>query len=853
MEADRRENAPVAGVRLPDWRLQPLDPSAPDDQTTSGCTELRCHGVSGPLPGSVLRYPEELVTLVDGNPDSGFWRRWRLGGPDQDLPGERRIEAFCWGGLTSRASIQALWLLLIPFALVNLAHWMLLPWAGRGAARAARVAVVLLRVLALSLTLTMLLAGAEMTMDISAWQCGAVSSCRSQLGVLGLIGMRSAQPGVRLGVAALVLTVILLLLWRAGLARFRPLEEPANATRPVVAAVRRRDVAEFKPVLGDPAFWAVDRSTQWLRGLHVLAWCAGTAAILAAVLRSQLPAGGAAGEAARVLLVISLVTLGVIFALVLLPERFGRGGAGPIRTTGLGVLVGFGLILLVAAIVLMMVAMPATADPGGARLPWLQGALGRLIAGQAVVLLLLAGCTGWLAVAGRRHDRRQPGYRPMLGGLLALVTGYLAWLVGLVLSAGVGLVAAGGLGEATSALSAGPARPGGPIRLLVPPVYSWIEAGAVAAVAILVAGIIVLVFVVAARARAARTAVAADEELAPGGPGTVATPGGLATPGSGQAAAKALRSAGRAVAVAQSIDSLPVLLGAVTAATFAVLVIGVLRYPAAGRGMAGWFPASFATVTTAGAWLATAGTTALIGFAYAAYRSQTTRRTAGIIWDITTFWPKANHPLVPACTAERSVPQLADRIGQLTPGGRDRVVLSGHSQGSVLSAAAMLRLGQDPPMRSRLSQVALLTYGAPLRRLYARCFPAYFSADVFEQVAEDVGGSWLNLWARSDPIGGWIRTSGATGSGGAAGSPLPGPNDWRMSPEPLTLGVDLRTGEQPGVCGHSGYLSRPEYPAAIGWLRRLSGSATLDEGRITRPRESREALPERQSSGGPAL
>jgi hypothetical protein len=42
-----------------------------------------------------------------------------------------------------------------------------------------------------------------------------------------------------------------------------------------------------------------------------------------------------------------------------------------------------------------------------------------------------------------------------------------------------------------------------------------------------------------------------------------------------------------------------------------------------------------------------------------------------------------------------------------------------------------------------------------------------------------------------------------------------------MSPDPLTLGVDPRTGEPVGACDHSGYLGRPEYPLAIGLLRGL--------------------------------
>src|SRR6185369_10257679 len=82
------------------------------------------------------------------------------------------------------------------------------------------------------------------------------------------------------------------------------------------------------------------------------------------------------------------------------------------------------------------------------------------------------------------------------------------------------------------------------------------------------------------------------------------------------------------------------------------------------------------------------------------------------------------------------------------------VVLSGHSQGSVLVAAAVLQL----PAAAR-RRTALLTYGSPLRRLYARAFPAYLNDDVLTEVGRAVAGPdgdprWRNLWRDSDPIGG---------------------------------------------------------------------------------------------------
>ena len=80
----------------------------------------------------------------------------------------------------------------------------------------------------------------------------------------------------------------------------------------------------------------------------------------------------------------------------------------------------------------------------------------------------------------------------------------------------------------------------------------------------------------------------------------------------------------------------------------------------------------------------------------------------------------------------------------------DVVVLSAHSQGSVLAAAMLMRPQSGP------GRVVLLTYGAPLRRLYARFFPAYFGPAAFKDTLATTGQRWVNLYARSDPIGAWV-------------------------------------------------------------------------------------------------
>jgi hypothetical protein len=82
------------------------------------------------------------------------------------------------------------------------------------------------------------------------------------------------------------------------------------------------------------------------------------------------------------------------------------------------------------------------------------------------------------------------------------------------------------------------------------------------------------------------------------------------------------------------------------------------------------------------------------------------------------------------------------------------VVLAGHSQGSVISAAALLQMCADPRDRGVVERVAFLSYGCVLRRLYSRYFPYQLGAD---RLAPLHTGRWLNLWRATDHLGGPVE------------------------------------------------------------------------------------------------
>ncbi len=202
-----------------------------------------------------------------------------------------------------------------------------------------------------------------------------------------------------------------------------------------------------------------------------------------------------------------------------------------------------------------------------------------------------------------------------------------------------------------------------------------------------------------------------------------------------------------------------------------------------------------AFATSLGTYLIGLAAAGLMVLGYRAYREQSVRRLVGVLWDLGTFWPRAAHPLAPPCYAERAVPELATRTVWLA--GQGRVVLSGHSQGSVLVAATVLQL---PP--STVDSVALLTYGSPISRLYARLFPAYVNADTLAAVAAGVRDRWVNLWRETDPIGGPVgKPARDRRCADAAGFPIP-PSDTVYPP----------------VRGHSDYPSDPAFGAAVAEL-----------------------------------
>lgn len=67
------------------------------------------------------------TTRITGDATAAIYRRTEDVAAEQHPERHREgpvAEAYCWSNLTSGNGSRALWLLLLPFMVVNLAHWM---------------------------------------------------------------------------------------------------------------------------------------------------------------------------------------------------------------------------------------------------------------------------------------------------------------------------------------------------------------------------------------------------------------------------------------------------------------------------------------------------------------------------------------------------------------------------------------------------------------------------------------------------------------------------------------------------------------------------------------------------------
>lgn len=776
------------------------------DQNASW-TELRVHGVSGTPPESMLGHP--TVRRVSGDPSSGFYRRvWEAASVSADND-EDVLEAYSWGGLTSGGKLRALWLLLIPFLLVNVAFY------ARPADRPGRLqsfAEVIQRLFALTITATLVLATANVSMDFAGWQCRPHGpSCdASWLGFLSWQAL--AAPGRRIALTALLPIAVIALLWWLAHKTWCANE---------VTAVTDAPSDGQSSLLENRHMWNSARPVRRLRAVHVGGGLSLVGILALAPFAGDWPslhAGTAVSGAKRgaeLLLVVVLLLGAASVVLACLPSMSDRPGwrlrpkpdeempAAPPAAAARRAVWDSRRSWLIAALPWTVVVVDAVAlawisltdpapavTPGEPRgtLPWLSGAIHIGIVAQAVFLIVMVIVLRAMRGGGSPDGRTPVAWR-----------GYATAVLMLFGSALAGTYAATMVLAVAHVLGKPEPRTVGHDPLVTSLPYFW---AAALAVLITAAAAVLGIWAWLAMRRAAKGDLL-DEVLTSYGPD-------LPAPDAGQADRDAAGVRARAIAREWATATLDDLFRRVTGwfvGITAVLIVaacvGYLIDPTAVTDAV--FLKGMANV---GDWLVGLFAALLIYLGRQTYQNAGTRRLVGVIWDLGTFWPRAAHPLAPPCYAERTVPELINRVGFLTT--RDRVVLSCHSQGAIIGAAVVNQLTYEQSGR-----VALLTYGAPLRRLYARFFPAYFGVGVLKRTgALMVRGPaepdpetvpWRNLYRLSDPIGGAVFDKCVI-------------DRCLIDPEFAKAAGDI---SYPQTYGHSYYPDDPEFPAAVAEVKQL--------------------------------
>jgi hypothetical protein len=769
----------VLGLDTAAWAFAPADQTSPakaaragalfdSTQTGERVTELRIHGVSGSDGPTMLEHPTALQ--VAGDTITGFYRRWNPGGGGRPSVGWN-LEAYSWGGLTEQPLASASWLLLAPFMMYNLAHFMLpaepqpqpepdpeteteteLPGWGWGH----QMAHAMLRLLALAATVQFISAIATLTVSTVAWQAAGHSGALPQW----MSWYADRPPGWRVAIALLSVGAVVGLLWVISTVTAKRYESRASSRSRTVPGTWR---------LSEPGFWKGSLLVRRQRAIHAAAALAAVALLVARPASHPL-------WAQRTALVFAAAVLAVAIIVIASPlsdrHKVTVASGGPENDAPIG---WWCWVLLAAAIIAIVGAAAVSGwtdhstDPQHQMFPGVSGFLLWLLIAQ-LALLLVFGIV--VALLARRAPSPGDGFQPYLGGHLATLIALLAFLLGGLLSAALNLGVAGLLGTAVPGRLVLPPAPGN--SLYVPwPVYAF---GAAALGAL--AGVLVAAPLLYLRYRK-------NWKLFNGPAGTDPSAGGAAFPrvadDYGDKAADAAPGNSRKVAKAWAVGLLADdaaravawLVGGGLIVLLAVETTALVMAARADRlpttvGFLHEIASIVSLVTVAlAAWL--------VGLLRSAYSDPSKRKTIGALWDVATFWPRAAHPFAPPCYGERAVPEVVDRVllllghGQAFPGQQELadqyrlrvecgpVLLTGYSQGSIIAPAVAAQL---PPQALSKPGFALLTLACPARRLYGRAFPSYFGQQHLGQLrrllTHDGREYWRNAVRRSDYIGSWI-------------------------------------------------------------------------------------------------
>lgn len=782
--------------------------TGPQPTYTGTSIELRVHGVSGSPPESLLNRP--LVSQVGGDHIAGFYRPRLPAERTDDRPhpflpardGAPELEGYNWGGLTSGSPGRALWLFLLPFTLINMAP-RARPLPAHDNEGLRYLTWLFSRWIALCLTLMLVATAAGIGVNLAGWQCSYSDACagaarskwlRHYFGTWANNQHQGGLPtGVMLLLGAGVPLLMLFVLWLLSQRTIDRYESVEIKFEDVGAAKTGYDKHEVEANLDSPYMWRNQwpvrriRATHMQAGIAAVIWIAGEATSRVGLASLVWPWNWGHDDWRSVSLgVISGAVLLYSFAVLAVRSYAGHKFS---ERWQLASFVVWGLLVLAGALEVLDLRFGQIASRGRhdgrhpqTSLPSFDANLWVLV--QVLFVLLLAlifvvvvqACLGAKqAPANSDHQKLAPGLLGCAGAALATA----AVLVAAVFSASVYTVAAAWLHTAKVKPSLKDVS-GALDAFTVPDTFRMATFVVVIAIgfAVVVAAIAIAIGVVSfgfalfgvelptrlVRPGALLRDYGVDATKDPTKPDENGTPRRDADHHGRR------RRIERAMFFGALLEKGLVVVGVLVSAGVLMTFVGAgyLKFGGnsgviaeiRGDGVHPWIPKAEAW----GAYGAVLLLLALVSLTSLAFRVPATRRSVGIIWDVASFWPRSCHPLAAPCYAERTVPDLVTRLHHLRTEEDRRVVLAAHSQGTVLSAAALFNLKGHGGTEKAIDGISLLTFGCVLRRLYGRYFPVYFGPHQLDELqqlltrAPDEGADprWLNLWRYTDYLGGQV-------------------------------------------------------------------------------------------------
>ncbi|MFI9813911.1 hypothetical protein [Saccharothrix variisporea] len=743
--------------------------------------EIRVHGVSGTPPEKVLG-EEPLDPQVAGDDEARFFRRRSEVVASGRRP--RTVEALHWGRFTSGSPSRALWLVMVPFALVNLARYtLLLPRAGN-MSRAGTVADGVLRLLGLVLTLMLTATVAYVSLEVVVNQCLGKEACVRDNRWLAFLDGRGAGLPVLLGVVPLGLLIVML--WWFGRMSF--LHDPPGEDGPW-----QRPTGDF----GDPAFWHSSPKAPVLRAMHVAASC-----VLTGIL-----AAGALDRVLSALLAVPGVLLLLVLAVVVVigPDSEYVGDVNdplrvpePLRRLRWACVV-YAVIAVGATVVLLWKVPPA----GDRRLGFEVATNFLAVAALGSLVVLVVCCWSLKrSKTGKAFFTPPAPFRPMFRGYAAVVIA----VVGTTLATGF----SGGLAFWTANFIGKPVVDGEAPAEVVSCrcAEATIELSTSYWTAALLWGALLVALVLGLGGLLAWQRVKWRRDKLP-----------EEVEGDYPGSAPSARTTGKVVnrwrwALLKyryhwGLGMLALLGGALVAVNGVIVLIRM--FPKWRSRPPFWLDGAFSTFGQLGAWVASATLAGLLFIGLRSWQGQKMRTAVGVVWDLIAFWPRLAHPICPPPYGGRTALLLKRRVEHLVSKDKvEVVVLSGHSQGSVVCTAVVRLIGPD-----RRSKVRLVTYGSQLQWAFARLFPTYMGYAEMKEMYAELRGRWRNIHRWTDPLGGPVLTWPASGA-----EPHPTISTWTLLAkgahdirfvDPVTVGGDEAVTPRSAMRGHSGYYLDPRF------------------------------------------